>query len=364
MKKKPNILICPLDWGIGHATRCIPIIDELINQNVNVIIGADNHPYSLLKREYPQLQFIRFPGVNFLYPKNDKMAFKMAIQFPAILSGIKSENRLLNNLIAKYNIDAVISDNRFGLYNKNIPCIFITHQINIKGPSNFQFLEPILYKLNKRYILKYSECWIPDWENELTLSGDLSHKRLKIPNTYFIGPLSRFGRHTNGNIKKRNKYDFAIVISGPEPQRTIFETLAMEQIDTIKGRGVVVLGRPESDISKNLINDRHTVYSHLGSNVLEELILNSKIIICRPGYSSIMDLVVLGKQAIFIPTPGQTEQEYLAEYYFRKGLYFRMYQNNFNMRSALDEVNKFPGLKKEFNPTILKDRIRNLLNKI
>ncbi len=364
MRKKPNILICPLDWGIGHATRCIPIINELIHQNANVIIGADNQPYSLLKKEYPQLQFIRFPGYKFFYPENDKMALKMAIQSPAILSGIKSENRLLKNLIKKFHIDAVISDNRFGLYNDDVPSIFITHQIFIKAPPNFKFFEPILYKLNKRFILKYNECWIPDWENGFTLSGDLSHQKAKIPNSYFIGPLSRFGRHKNENKQQDYIYDFAIVMSGPEPQRTIFETMVMEQIDNLSGRGVVVLGKPESDNSKIKTNERYTVYPHLGSDELEDVIINSKIIICRPGYSSIMDLVVLGKQAIFIPTPGQTEQEYLADYYFKNGLYLKMFQYNFDLRNVLEEVDKFPGLKKEYDPATLKDRIRNLLSKI
>lgn len=362
MKRKPNILICPLDWGIGHATRCFPIINELIRQNAHIIIGADNQPFELLKQEFPQLQFIRFPGYKFSYPGNNKMALKMAKQSPAILSGIKSENRFLRNLIKNFKIDAVISDNRFGLYNKEIPCVFLTHQLMIQVPRSLKFLGPLLYKLNKHYILKFKECWIPDWENGFTLSGDLSHKKPRISIVYYIGPLSRFGQNNMNLNKPQNfKYDFVIVISGPEPQRTIFEELVLEQVKTINKRGVVVLGRPELVGSKNKISDQITVYSHLGSKELEEVIINSKTVISRPGYSSIMDLVALGKQAVFIPTPGQTEQEYLAEYYYRNGKFLRMFQHEFDLRTALEQVDNYPGLKGKYDQTVLKERISNLL---
>ena len=364
MKGKPNILICPLDWGIGHATRCIPIIHELIQQNANVIIGADKQPLELLKQEFPYLQFERFPGYKFSYPGDDKMALKMAKQSPAILSGIKSENRFLKKLIKKLNIDAVISDNRFGLYSEDILSIFITHQINIQVPRKLQFLEPLLYKINKNFILKYSECWIPDWDDGFTLSGDLSHKKPKLPNTYFIGPQSRFGHGESISKPKKFSNDFVIVVSGPEPQRSIFETSILEQLKTMNGKGVVVLGKPEIAISKNKIGDHISVYSHLGSKALEAEIINSKIIISRPGYSTIMDLVALGKQAVFIPTPGQTEQEYLADYFYKNGKYLRLLQQDFDLKTALEKADNYQGFKRKYDQSILKERIRNLLRSL
>lgn len=363
MKRKPNILVCPLDWGIGHATRCIPIINELIQQNANVILGADNQPYTLLKKEFPQLQMIRFPGYEFSYPGNDKMALKMVKQAHTILSGIKAENRFLGNLIQKLNIDAVISDNRFGVYNNGIPSIFLTHQVSIKVPPKLKILDTILYKLNKHYISKYNECWIPDWESEFSLSGDLSHKKPKLSNTYFIGPLSRFGKNRR-KIEQNYKFDFAVIISGPEPQRSIFEEIVLKQVKEFKGQGVVVLGKPGFDGPQNVSKKNITIYPHLGSRELEELIADSKTIICRPGYSSIMDLVVLGKQAVFIPTPGQTEQEYLAEYYFNSGLYFRMFQKDFDIHKALIKAGEFKGLHKAFDTAMLQKRIYSLLNKL
>lgn len=364
MNRKSNILLCPLDWGIGHATRCIPIINELIQQNVHVIIGADNQPLELLKKEFPELQFVRFPGYQFLYPKDGKMALKMAMQTPAILSGIKSENRFLNKLIKDFNIDAVISDNRFGLYNRDVPCVFLTHQLSIQVPLKLQFLEPILYRINKHYISKYKECWIPDWDGEFTLSGDLSHKKPKPPNAYFIGPLSRFGQNNQISNIPTYKYDFVVIISGPEPQRSIFESLILDQVKSLNKKGVVVLGKPDLAFSKNNIGEQCTVYSHLGSKELEEVIINSNFVISRSGYSTIMDLVALGKNAVFVPTPGQTEQEYLAEYYFRNAKFFKMLQQNFDLKNALNKVENYPGLEMRNNQLILKERISNLLSSL
>ena len=334
----------------------------MIRQNAHVIIGADNQPLELLKQEFPKLHFVRFPGYKFLYPGNNKMALKMAKQSPAILSGIKSENRFLDNLIQEYYIDAVISDNRFGLYNKNIPCIFMTHQLMIKVSGNLRFLEPVLFKLNRNYIKKFNECWIPDWEDGFTLSGDLSHKMPILTNFFYIGPLSRFATNNVARIEQKEyKYEFTVVISGPEPQRTIFENIVLGQLKRINVSGVVVLGRPELKEKVKNAGKQIAVYAHLESKKLEEVIINSKTVISRPGYSSIMDLVALGKQAVFIPTPGQTEQEYLAEYYYRNGKFLRMFQHEFDLRTALEQVDNYSGLKGKYDQTVLKERINNLL---
>ncbi|OQX80049.1 MAG: hypothetical protein B6D61_02530, partial [Bacteroidetes bacterium 4484_249] len=313
MQKKPNILVCPLDWGIGHATRCVPVINELLIQNANVIIGADNRPLAFLKQEFPNLQFIKFSGYKFSYPEKGSMALKMALSAPNFLFEIKKENKVLDKLIDKYNIDAVISDNRFGLYTKRIPCVFMTHQIMIKSSSGLKFLEPLLYRINKSFISKYSECWIPDFADELNLSGDLAHKKPLPRNSFYIGPLSRFKNSISENLRnKKTKgfaYDFLVMLSGPEPQRTILEKRITKQLDKSELKGAIVSGKPETD-EKHTLNENTEVYSHLETSKLKQLIIDSEIIISRPGYSTIMDLAVLGKKAIFIPTPGQTEQEY------------------------------------------------------
>ncbi len=367
LKNKPNILVCPLDWGIGHATRCVPIINELIEQNTNVIIGADNRPLAFLKQEFPSLQFVQFPGYKFSYPGKGSMAFKMARQAPAIFKGIKEEKSLLEKIIQEHNINAVISDNRYGLSSNTIPSIFITHQVMIKVPAHLKFLETKLYKKNIAYISKFNECWIPDFENEINLSGDLSHKKPLPPKSYYIGPLSRFANKRSSpaksDIKDKYKYDLLVMLSGPEPQRTILEKKIINELSRMNLKSIVVCGKPEK-LEDRIIEDKIIIHSHLDSKSLEKIIEESRIVISRPGYSTVMDIVALGKKAIFIPTPGQTEQEYLAEHYHNKRFYFKMNQKEFNLTKALSEATEFSGIKLEFDQTKLKKRIWKFLDSI
>ena len=367
LKKKTNILVCPLDWGIGHATRCVPVINELLKQNTNVIIGADNRPLAFLKQEFPHLQFIKFPGYKFSYPLKGSMALKMALSVPNILLEIKKENKTLDKLINEFNIDAVISDNRFGLYSKKVPCVFITHQIMIKTSSGLKFLEPVLYRINKSFISKYSECWIPDFADELNLSGDLSHKKPLPPNSFYVGPLSRFGNSFSENENPQNrkefKNDFFVILSGPEPQRTILEKKILVELQNSKLEGVIVSGKPEKAEQIN-INKNIKIHSHLATDKFKQLLIDSDVIISRPGYSTIMDLVALGKKAVFIPTPGQTEQEYLADYFFEKKVYFKMDQDKFELNEAIKNSKNFKGIRLNYDNSILKFRVDNLISLI
>ncbi|MEZ5197127.1 MAG: glycosyltransferase [Bacteroidales bacterium] len=364
MKKEPTILLCPLDWGIGHATRCVPIIHALVNQGAKVIVATDNRPFSFLQQEFPHLQFVRFPGYNFSYPEKGSMVLKMLFAAPGIIRDIKKEHLQLDKMITDHNIDAVISDNRFGLYSKLVPSVYITHQVMIKAPAGLKFLEPMLHSINKKYISKYSTCWIPDFAGETNLSGDLSHKYELQTDSFFIGPLSRF-YHADSTISmdNRNDYDFTVMLSGPEPQRTILEQVLIAQLKKTKYRGVVLGGKPDQEEEMEL-SDRIRFYSHLDTASLKKLLQVSDIVISRPGYSTIMDLAVFGKKAIFIPTPGQTEQEYLAEYFRQRNMCFKMEQNDLNISKAMEEVKSCQPLKMEFSHEMLKAGIESLLSRI
>ena len=213
MKVKKRILVAPLDWGIGHSTRCIPVINALISNNYEVILAADSRPLHLLSNEFPQLEMIRFEGYNIKYSKYLPMSLSMIFQIPKILWNIKKENATLEDIIKEYRIDGVISDNRFGLYSKKVPCVFITHQLEIKTPS---FTESIR-NFNYQYINKFDACWVMD-DEKINLAGTLSKPNSLPNNTHYIGIQSRFEKQ---EIKK--KYDFLAIVSGPEPQRTILE---------------------------------------------------------------------------------------------------------------------------------------------
>ena len=334
MQEKKRILVAPLDWGIGHATRCIPIINHLLEHGFEVIIAADKRPLHLLSIEFPKLEIIRLEGYNITYPTVLPMSISMILQIPKILMNIKKENNLLKEIIKDYRIDGVISDNRFGLYSNSIPCVFMTHQLNIQSP----FLNSYIQTRNYRYINKYSKCWIVD-DKQINIAGILSTPK-KMPNKYkFIGIQSRF------NKKSRDiKYQFLAIVSGPESQRKILENGLIKVLKKRNEKSLIVLGKPEVEEERKIGN--LTIKSHLNAKDLNNAIIESELIICRPGYSTIMDLVKLEKNAFFIPTPGQTEQEYLANYFLKKDIIYMQKQNEFNFELGIRKCKEYSGFRK------------------
>jgi len=360
MSGKTRILVAPLDWGLGHATRCISIIRELLEHNTEVIIAADGRPYELLKKEFPSLSAVQLPGFTVAYPEGNRITAKIVSQFPKIIISIFREHKALSNIIRNFKIDAVISDNRFGLFSKQIPCVYVTHQIGIMMPKRLQWASRIVYFLNKALIQKYTACWIPDYEEEDNLSGWLSHYYPLPKNATFIGPLTRFKKISN--VPK--EYDILVMLSGPEPQRTVLENIMMEQLKLVRRKSLVVRGIPEKTQHMKL-SEWISVVSSLDSEALNRTMLAAEIIVTRPGYSTIMDLDVLGKRAIFIPTPGQTEQEYLAAELKRSGKFYIQEQDNFSLVDALEQVKHYPGFSpRESSTSTVKVSVEKLLEQL
>lgn len=361
MEKKKRVLIAPLDWGIGHATRDIPIIRELIKQGAEVVIAADNRPYELLKKEFPQLEFHRLPGYAITYQKKGSFALTVFMQVPKMFKSGFAENKWISKAVDELKIDAVISDNRYGLYTKKVPCIFMTHQIVIIMPTIFKWSEYITYLTNNRIMKNYAEIWIPDFEGEKNLSGALAHKYKKPKNAICIGPLTRFKNDTS--LKK--VYDILVIMSGPEPQRTLMEEMMIEQLKDLPMKSLIVRGVPEEEHSFKKISDNLETISFMTADELNKTTIQSEIIISRSGYSTIMDIAVLGKKAIFIPTPGQTEQEHLAWEFRKKKIYFAEHQHKFDIKKALEVINEYSGLDiKEDLDSVIEDRVKNLLSLI
>lgn len=333
---KKRVFISPLDWGLGHATRCIPIIHELNRQGAEVIIGAERASYYLLQKEFPKNPFLKFPGYQVTYSKNGNMLWKMAKSSPKILKRIQLENIYLKEIIQTHKINGVISDNRYGLYSKLVPSVFITHQLFIQSPIG----EKIIKTINKFFINKFDECWIPDYQDkEISLTGDLAHKSTLTSNVKYLGPLSRF----KGDKRSDKNYDLLVIISGPEPQRTIFEDIIRSQITGTTLNALVVLGKPQEKIDFTEGNVRFV--NHLDSREMEKAIQAANVIVSRSGYTTIMDLNKLGKKAVFIPTPGQTEQKYLAKYHAKLGHCVWSKQKNFDLKQSLNEVQNISGFK-------------------
>ncbi len=282
------------------------------------------------------------------------MDFQIFTGTPKIFWQIYKEHRALKSIIKENKIDAVISDNRYGMWNKNVPSIFITHQIMIKCPPNLNFLEPVLRWITGFFIKKYDECWVPDFEAENNFSGDLAHK-YKHHNMRFIGPLSRFAGKKS---KTYRQYDLLISLSGPEPQRTIFEQLVISQLKHKKLKTIVVNGTLDNDTQKS--QNGLSIYPHLETEKMEEMMCDSKVVLSRPGYSTIMDLAVTGNKAIFVPTPGQTEQEYLANRLEAKGLFYQEDQNGFDLKRALNRAIAYKGFSKFKETDCMKTAVANL----
>jgi len=330
--QRKRILVAPLDWGLGHATRCIPIINELIFKNCEVLIAASGNSYFLLKKEFPSLVILRVSGIKITYSGNKRwLPFKLLLQFPKIIFSILKERLWIKKNIKRYKIDAIISDNRPGMFSNKIPSVYITHQLLIKTGNVFS--ETIAQKIHYYFIKKYKYCWVPDW-NENGLAGELSHQDNKPSNVVYAGPLSRF--ELLKDVQK--KYDALISISGPEPQRSIFEKKILSQLKNCNKNILFVRGLPHETENLQTHNKSVKIINHLPADDLNEAFQQAEIIICRSGYTTIMDLVKLGKNAVLVPTPGQTEQEYLAKYLMEKVFFNSVEQDNFSLETVLREA--------------------------
>jgi len=359
VNEKKRILVAPLDWGLGHATRCIAIVNELLQYNVEVVIASDNRPYELLRKEFPSLEHLRFPGYSVKYVENGNLAWSIIKQLPAILSGFRKEHKLVEEIVKRRNIDAVISDSRFGVYSTHVPSVFVIHQLNILLPSYLQWGEEIVAAVNRYRCNKFSECWISDFEGTMNLGGKLSHPHTLPKNIYYIGPVSRLKA-----VQAEKKIDILAILSGPEPQRTIFENILLKQLQQTNYRSVIVRGITEQD-SRKQFNERITLIDSVQTEELSKLIASSRTIISRGGYVSLMDFALVGANVINIPTPGQTEQEYTAKELERKKICYYETQNEFSLERAMEKSKRYTGFTQFKNDgTTIKQRIEFLLKAI
>jgi uncharacterized protein (TIGR00661 family) len=331
---KKRVLIAPLDWGLGHSTRCIPIIEELLKRNHEVLIASSGSALKLLKKEFPTLEFFSLRSYNIRYPRKGSFVFSIAQQIPRILRVISKEHERVQKIVHDKNIDLILSDNRYGCWSDRVPSIFISHQLNLQVDGAWRLLKPIVDILHNRRIRKFDEVWIPD-NPALHLTGALSQNRNL--NLKHVGVLSRFKKE-----KLELKYDLAVVLSGPEPQRTMLEEIIFNQIQGQTLKIIVVRGVVEGEGNWKQEGNFTTV-NFLQSGKLEEVMNQSKLIISRSGYSTIMDLVRLEMKAILIPTPGQTEQVYLAKQLKDKNIFYSSDQKTFELTKALSESASFTG---------------------
>lgn len=356
MKRK--VLIAPLDWGLGHASRCIPVIKHLQKRGCDVIIAAYGAQLSLLKNEFPSLESVQLKGYNVNYSRYKRwLGAKILLQIPKILISIKQEHKLLQDIITKYQIDLVISDNRYGLYSSNIPCIFITHQLTVKAP--FKWLEAFIRKINYSYISHFTECWVPDFEGQNNIAGSLSHPdKMPKTKTTYLGPLSRFHKE----MERPVMYRYLFVLSGPEPQRTLLEEKIILIATKLTGKILIVRGKPGEE-ETHFSSPVYTIKNHLTTSEMQDAFLQSEYIVSRSGYTTVMELLALGKKSILIPTPGQTEQEYLAQRLMHQQWCYSCNQDN-DLLYHIQQAEKFDYVIPKFDEPIYEKIIDDFLENL
>jgi len=342
------ILIAPLHWGLGHATRCIPLIDFLLKEKHNVILASDGEALQLLQKEFPSLSSIELPSYQIVYPKKGAH-FKTSIvtQLPKIKRAVKKELLIVEQLVQENKIKGIISDNRFGVRHPDIYSVYLSHQITVLTGSSTKLSSA----LHQNIIKKFDACWVPDIEDKHGLSGKLGHPKKTLLPLNYIGCLSR--------MKKKETLqtiDILVVLSGPEPQRTMLEEKLLASL--IGSRKTIVFVQGKLALKQRKVKLKNiTLVNYMQKDELELTINKSKLIISRSGYTSIMDYSVLEKKVFFIPTPGQYEQIYLAKRLQKLGIAPYSKQNDFTLKD-LENLENYSGLKPMNNTSVLRQIFR------
>ena len=307
-----KILIAPLNWGLGHATRCIPLINKYLSDGHTVVIGGDGDSLLLLRRTFPSLCVVELPSLELRYDENPKQYIFYWRAIPLLLRFAIADHYYLRQLLARENFDLVISDNRFGLFSRDVHSVYITHQLYPILPKHLRMFQFLARALHALVFKRYNEVWVPDYADaNHCLSGDLSHGGNFDTKVKYIGPLSRFAGKDLALEKK--SYSVVAILSGLEPQRSLFEKEILQRFENKQDTVLLVRGKiggPQTVVQKNNI----TIVSSIADKELVSAVQGAKKIIARSGYSTIMDFEALGvlSKSELHPTPGQSEQEYLS----------------------------------------------------
>ncbi len=360
--KNKTVIYAIIDWGLGHVTRSTPIIRRLINDGNRVILVSHGKALSMLKEEFPECITRDVKDTQIAYPKFGWMfVFKIVSQVPKMLLGWRHERRQVKALIKEFNPDLIMSEMRLGFWNKKVPSVLITHQLRFHLPKHLAMFMIFGEWFNRIVFKHYNYIFVPDAEGEPNLSGNLSHNSRisRHPKVKHIGCLSSIVPDADPPEKD---IDLLISISGPEPQRTQFEEKVLQQLDDISGNVVVTLGKPATENNIIKKTDNVMVYAHLNRKEMNIIMQRAKYIVCRSGYSSVMELLALKKSALFVPTPGQTEQEYLAELYEKEGLFSYCAQDKLDLKDI--HFNSSQRIAKEHIPINQLDYINELLESL
>lgn len=328
-----RILIAPLDWGLGHTTRCVPIIRQLIACKCEVVFAGNDLQQTFIRSLFPTIALRSLPGYNVRYGAGAVLKTLLP-QIPGLIRRVYAEHHWLSELCRQEHFDGIISDNRYGLWHPTIPSVILTHQPQVLS-SFGKWADKLLLLIHRRLLSRFHARWIVDLRGTGNLGGLLSQAASEWPDTHFIGWLSQLdgpGNPDPGEI-------LLVLLSGPEPQRSILSDLLWEQVIALKRPTIFIEGKASA--TREFVPDHIQHIPRSSGKELEKLINKCSIVICRSGYSTLMDLLLLRKRAILIPTPGQSEQEYLARHLSEAGYFASGHQSGFQLAAALERVPPF-----------------------
>ena len=359
-----KVLVAPLDWGLGHATRCVPVIREFLNQGAEVELAVVRSNAALLRSFFPNLRQRLAPSYNIVYPKHGyNMGLWLLKNGAHLNSVIKFERRYAEEMVKRFHYDVLFSDNRFGLYSRKAKSIYMTHQRRIAFPPILSAFESLGMFWHASVMKHFDEVWVPDVPEFPGYAGSLSHiKKSPVPLRY-VGTLSRFDeKYACAEQESADKpYRFVAVVSGVEPARSRFENLLRSIFEHIPGRHAIILGKPALGV-KSWVEKNVDYFSHLPDDRFASVVKNAQWVVSRGGYSTVMDMLVLGAKCIFVPTPGQYEQIILARDLSRAGYAATLSESNLSLKTFLAAVSEQGNvmLPKPSDNDLLKNAIADL----
>ena len=311
MKVGAKILVAPLDWGLGHASRCVPVVRFFIDNGFEVVLGGGGDSLRYLCARFPELTCIELPSARMKYGRRGMVSLPFLLSMFRFASNIRREHNVLEKVINEYSIDYVFSDNRLGLYSESVPSFYMTHQLNFGNGFLNRFAARMMNRLHSHYINKYRYCIVPDVEGEFSLSGKMSDSSLNVMR---IGPLSRFcGMKV---VKEQGEFDL-LLLSGIEPQRSMLENILIKKYSSMQDTRLHIIRGVAGGDSLSLPSNI-TFENNPSDERIASLIVSARRVFCRSGYSTLCDLAALGRRAVLVPTPKQSEQEYLAAHFANK----------------------------------------------
>jgi hypothetical protein len=336
-----SVFVSPLNWGLGHASRDVPIIRELLRYGHEVTTGTSGNALTFLKKECPECRFILFE--DYPIPQNNGRIFlpTYSASIPRLVEAYLAERKRAEKIFSENAFDLIISDSRSGVFSPDVPSILITHQLHQSLPLIAWPLELLGVYVHADAFSRFTTIVVPDNAPDMgALAGKLSQTYAPAlrDRIYYCGILASVRKEP---VKK--DIDYLIIISGMEPQRTTLEKILLPQLPSLPGKKVVLLGKPASD-QVTTLDDGTVIYSYISSQEKSSLMSRARFIISRSGYTTMMDVAEAGlENGLFIPTPGQWEQEYLSRYYASEGWFHSQSQYSLRLLRDIQRAGSFTG---------------------